>query len=429
MSAISNDVSLPLRRTTSKKAVLPTNLTTKKYPIHRWFNFVAGFSPEFVDSCIEQLPARVTNTLLDPFTGCGTAQVEGLRNKMNVVGYEAHPFFFKIAKAKLSMNSLRELDEIRSAIAVGFLAPVSIDTVSESARNYLCKLYRHEDLEKLLGARRQLESVGVSDLAYLVLSKIFDQVSHSKTDGIYKAPTSVKNSKSPEAALDLVFALLQEDLSKSDKNTYLDRRLFNQTSERMEKVGSDTIDLIVTSPPYLNNFDFAEMTRQYLYFWGEASSWSDISDLVRASQIVNTTTALKGHRDIQNTYRDSLPLGIQTELEPIVSELNSQKRLRAGKKDYDLLVFPYFSQMQSVLVECFRVLRVGGHFHMMVSDAALYGTHIPAPQVLSRIMSEIGFYNVECNKVRERGNRWVLKKRDGSPVGLGEYHIIAGKTL
>jgi len=35
----------------------------------------------------------------------------------------------------------------------------------------------------------------------------------------------------------------------------------------MQAVAADSGSLIVTSPPYLNNFDFAEMARMYLYFW------------------------------------------------------------------------------------------------------------------------------------------------------------------
>jgi hypothetical protein len=40
-------------------------------------------------------------------------------------------------------------------------------------------------------------------------------------------------------------------------------------------------------------------------------------------------------------------------------------------------------------------------------------------------MADMGFLGVECLKMRERGHRWVLEKRDGSPTGLGEYHLVA----
>ena len=38
-------------------------------------------------------------------------------------------------------------------------------------------------------------------------------------------------------------------------------------SQKMASVADQSIAVIVTSPPYLNNFDYAEMTRMYLYFW------------------------------------------------------------------------------------------------------------------------------------------------------------------
>lgn len=54
---------------------LPTNTTTKNHPIHRWFNFIAGFSPEFVRQCIGALSIRGKGPLLDPFAGCATSLI------------------------------------------------------------------------------------------------------------------------------------------------------------------------------------------------------------------------------------------------------------------------------------------------------------------------------------------------------------------
>jgi DNA modification methylase len=193
----------------------------------------------------------------------------------------------------------------------------------------------------------------------------------------------------------------------------------------MVEVKTGSVDLIITSPPYLNNFDYAEMTRMHLYFLGMASSWSDISEKVRAKLIVNTTTALKGHKNNQDKYKNSLPNFIVDELIPIVNSLANAKNVKAGKKEYNLLVYPYFAQMQNVLRECGRVLKKGRHFHMMVADAALYGIHISTPQIISVLIKNLGFRQVECTQVRQRGHRWILEKREGSPNGLGEYHIFA----
>lgn len=197
------------------------------------------------------------------------------------------------------------------------------------------------------------------------------------------------------------------------------------SSEDMSLVDTGSVDVAVTSPPYLNNFDFAEMTRMHLYFWGPCGSWREITDLVRSKLVVNTTTALTGHRDVQAEHRNGIAGPLLPELDRIVAALAQERRVRAGKKEYDLLVYPYFAQLTRVLLETQRCLTVGGSAHVVVADAAFYGIHVSTPQFLASAMSEMGFQAVQCIKLRDRGQRWILDKRDGSPTGLGEYHISA----
>ena len=127
----------------------------------------------------------------------------------------------------------------------------------------------------------------------------------------------------------------------------------------MSELDDDSIDLVVTSPPYLNNFDFAEMTRMYLYFWRIASSWREITTRIRTRLLVNTTTALQGHKERQHIYRSTLPDAVRTDADIVVESLSQRRRVKAGKKDYNLLVYPYLSQMQQVLREAQRALRPG----------------------------------------------------------------------
>jgi hypothetical protein len=112
---------------------------------------------------------------------------------------------------------------------------------------------------------------------------------------------------------------------------------------------------------------------------------------------------------------------LREELTPIVDDL--QKKCRAGKKDYDLMVYPYYSQIKSVLKEIFRVLKSGGRVHWVVADAALYGVHLKTHEHTKTIMEAIGFSSVTIHFIRKRGHRWLLSKRQGAKEGLGEYHI------
>jgi hypothetical protein len=76
--------------------------------------------------------------------------------------------------------------------------------------------------------------------------------------------------------------------------------------------------------------------------------------------LVNTTTALVGHRVRQSEYREEVVSSLRSELDTIVKTLTGERAQRAGKKEYHLLVYPYCAQMSRVLSECFRCLKRGG---------------------------------------------------------------------
>jgi DNA modification methylase len=411
---------------------LPTNTTTANHAIHRWFNFIAGFSPEFVDKvCRDSLADRRPALLLDPFAGCGTALLEAVAQEIDAIGYEAHPFFERICRAKLSgPEALPRLGAIESALAAGFERPAPLCVLGNAQRAFLEKLFPRDVLPQLLGARENLVALALDNdpLAFLVLARTLELSSHSATDGIYKAPTSKKRAFSPAAAAALVCHMVRADLeSISTAPLPPVARIFGKSSEEMAELSDASVSIVVTSPPYLNNFDYAEMTRMQLYFWGMAASWGEITEKVRNRLIVNTTTALKGHRRLQQDYRSEIPAVVQDELAQVVRALRERRTQKAGKKEYDLLVYPYFAQLGRVFRECLRVLRSGAPLHIMVADSALYGVHIKTPQLLSRLLEDLGFSAVQCSLVRKRGQRWLLEKREGAGERLGEYHLQANR--
>ena len=410
---------------------LPTNTTTYRHAVHRWFNFIAGFSPEFVSQCLEQERVSLSSTLLDPFAGCATAPVAACHQGFQAIGYEAHPVLARIARAKLpDLSAPNRVKLIHQIITTGLSKPVSTASLAEPPRVFLEKLFPQASLECLLGARAALKSANMEDddLAFLILSSMAEKCCHSQTDGIYKAPTSRKSFITPWQALESVFDLVCTDLSMKGVLQYGSLgTIYEGDAASMKDVANDSVAIVVTSPPYLNNFDFAEMTRMLLYFWEMASSWGDITDKVRSKLLVNTTTALKGHKTKQMMYRDNLPLRVHAELDTVVQSLAQERTTRAGKKEYDFLVYPYFSKLSDIFREAYRCLSPGGTTHIMISDAALYGIHISAPQVLAEILESLGYIDCSCSLVRKRGHRWLLDKRDGSPIGLGEYLVRAQK--
>ena len=87
----------------------------KSLAMHRWSNWIAGFSGEFARSAITRfLPhPRQSQTVLDPFAGVGTTLVEASRLELDSIGFEINPFAALVCRVKLGAAdvSLRELQE------------------------------------------------------------------------------------------------------------------------------------------------------------------------------------------------------------------------------------------------------------------------------------------------------------------------------
>jgi DNA modification methylase len=411
--------------------ILPTHTTADRHPVHRWFGFVAGFSPEYVRACISEAGLGHEDRVLDPFVGCGTTLVEANATGIRSVGFEPHPFFADVCRAKLlvemSPDGVREIQDLLTSARP---RPI-VETCSPEATTFLQKLIPNPSLAKLIGARVLCETLGESQalVARLILSRVLDLCSHAKTDGIYKAPTSKKLAADYDEALARVCSMIAADLAAARSFGMTNRaQLLEASAEDMSKVAKGSCSLLITSPPYLNNFDFAEMTRMYLYFWGYAGNWGEISARVRSKLIVNTTTALKGHRDRLLQYRAETPPTVWERLDGYRDELAVRRQTKAGKKEYDRLIYPYFAQMTRVARSAARALKATAAVRIILADAALYGVHIKTHEVLADILASVGYEKIQIRRLRERGKRWVLDKRQGADEGLGEYEIMAAKS-
>ncbi|MBN3928027.1 hypothetical protein [Nostoc sp. NMS4] len=408
-------------------ALAPTNLTSSRHPIHRWVNFIAGYSPEFVSACIREAGLSLGDTILDPFGGLGTTPIQSLLDGFSCIACEANPYFADLAIAKCQaalgainpnevFSTLHQLDPYKGELA---------DIYSVDALTFLNKLIPETELRFLVNARlKESEITPDNKLFYrLVVSVILELTSKSQTDGIYKAPTTKKKSNSFPDALLRIESQIIADFKLITKNQNINYEIIKGSAHNLCQSPSSIASLCITSPPYLNNFDYAEMSRMELYFWGYASSWREITNRVRSVLIPNTTTIPIEIKKNHELYAKKLSNEFIESVRPIINELKNRRSHRAGKKDYYSLVFPYFAEIRKVFMECFRLLKSNAEIHVIVGDAYLYGIHIPTGQLTMSLLQEIGFEKMEIKLLRNRGSRWIQSKREGAGTPIGEYWI------
>lgn len=170
-----------------------------------------------------------------------------------------------------------------------------------------------------------------------------------------------------------------------------------------------SIDLAVTSPPYLNNYGYADRTRLEMYFFGWAKSWRDITTQVRDRLIIAATTQVR-RSEFQPQFLSSdiqmIEPKLYSELLEKIRLLSEQRLQKGGKKSYDLMVVGYFNDMIQVFQQVHHVLKLGASFFLVLGDSAPYGIHILTEEYLGRLALALGFRRYRIHNLRERGGKW-----------------------
>lgn len=88
----------PTERKENRSGTFTDNM---RLPVHRWFRYSAGFSAEWAERLIADLPRTEQPAVLDPFAGSGTVLLAAEKVGAVAYGFESHPFVFRVASGKL----------------------------------------------------------------------------------------------------------------------------------------------------------------------------------------------------------------------------------------------------------------------------------------------------------------------------------------
>ena len=393
-----------------------------KAPIHRWFTYPAGFSYKGVEEAFRLYNIRPGMTVYEPFAGTATTNLVCKSHGVHSWGIEAHPFVQFVAQTKLywefDARALRgEIETLTTRIQADLPDKPGKAVVEATFPELVRKCYHPDKLERLWTCREAIFALPSSpfrDLAKLGLTNILRALADVHTGWPYIAPGKPKNSPSDVAgALRDQLYLMAEDIAvtvRAQRPGARTRFIPGDARERHPEIESDSVDLSFTSPPYLNNFDYADRTRLETYFWGEAKNWSDITKKVRTKLIMSATTqALRTGFDGSAALAPELceiAPDFSKKLQAKVSQLVELRNTKGGKKSYDMMVAGYFNDMLPVLREAYRVLKPGAALVQILGDSAPYGVHIPTDVYLGEIGLAIGFGSYQIEDLRVRGGKW-----------------------
>jgi hypothetical protein len=398
-------------------------------PFDRWYRYPAGFSPASCKVALDAVGVAELQTVVDPFAGIASVGTAAARCRVRFVGIEAHPQIAELAclKFRRPASSARLLEAAAAIVATrdAVAAPAA-----ESEHPLVRRCFDEQVLQTLVKLRTAiLCSSSESWAPYLkwALLGTLRDVAAVKIGWPYQRPALARNPphKDPIKRFLQRVSWMAEDLltisweatsivvSADSRDTYPWQKLFAEHKA----------DASVASPPYFNNFDYADATRLELYFWRTALSWREMCENVRSGMIIATTQQTRV--DVAKNAQAQLEIYpvFRNELHDLIAALAEQRVLRDRGKEYDRVLGPYFLGLARVLSNMFNALQPGAKCAWLIGDSAPYGVYVNTPKLIAALAEDLGYKLEKDVEIRKRGNRW-LQNGVRHRVALSERLVV-----
>jgi DNA modification methylase len=390
-----------------------------KLPIHRWFRYSAGFSAEWVEQEILAYKRKdSTISILDPFAGSATTLLTAESVKTKAVGFEPHPFIYRVAKAKLGWNvDTKHLREIYRE-----LVRKAGEEITETKRfdiPLLGKCFTNDSLSKLDSLKDIYLSEfdngnPVNEIIWLCITSIIRACSTAGTAQWQYVLPNKKKSKvlDPFDAFAMKIEQMIEDITYAKDNNWLSNsKIINTDARNPEYKEIKLFDLVITSPPYPNNYDYADATRLEMTFWGEIKGWGDLHSSVRQYLLRSCSQhSSKEKLQLDDLLQNDILLPIKDELVEACKELERLRSTKGGRKTYHTMAAAYFTDLGNALHSLRPIVKKNGRMCFVIGDSAPYGVYLAVDKWLGKLALSAGFKSYSFEKIRDRNIKWKNRK-------------------
>jgi DNA modification methylase len=403
-------------RTSAQVQRSGTFLDNMKLSVHRWFRYSAGFAAEWAQSTIKSLELGQSSLTFDPFAGSGTTLLAADAMRVRSVGIEAHPFVRRVCQAKLFWGTSSDLFIDRANL---LLEMAQSDKGTEPNHpDLISRCYSPKALRQLDSLKRAWISTAddtpTSELVWLAITSILRPTASAGTaQWQYILPNKIKkNITEPFDAFLSQVGLMKSDmmLMKEEHDFTLAQIVFGD-ARKCDNISSNSIDVVITSPPYANNYDYADATRFEMSFWGEVQSWGDLHDAVRKNLIVSSSQHASIDKvELEKVLAREAVRPIRKALEDVCQNLATERLLHGGKKHYHTMIASYFADMGEAWRELRRVCKKTATVQFVIGDSAPYGIYVPVHEWFGQLALASGFQEHSFVKLRDRNIKWKNRK-------------------
>lgn len=372
----------------------------------RIFPYYAGFSGSFVRQLIASLQLKSDSIILDPWNGSGTTTKSALDLGFRAIGIDLNPAMVVVAKASLISDSDHKkvfsilkkiLDRLSHSETVAIKrSDDPLETwLQPSSASYI--RFLEYEINKILispknyrplNNQKNLDSLSpIAAFFYVCLFKVTRKL---LSDFVASNPTWIKNPKSkhqrkrPSRSF-IANLFAQEVSSISSLSEINDSKHVNYRNHINLNIGnaeslslaSDSIDLIISSPPYCTRIDYAVSTSFELAVLG--FSREEFIDLRR--KLTGTSTVQKFNIDADSAWGPTcLDFLKNLQAHPSVASHGYYYKNHAQ----------YFKSLSLSVAELSRVLKSSGLCFLVIQDSYYKDIYNDLPLIITEMASNAG---------------------------------------
>jgi len=316
------------------------------------FSWRGQFSPELVERLLAANAAR-GGTVLDPFVGSGTTLHEAARQHLPSIGFDVNPAAIVMANAARFSNltSAERDSELTQFLSwIDRLWPMPLLIGASGPQDASTASARHK-------LTRWLESIPLDSPASILVSNLIVQLDgelHRGHDDVPEATIWTRANELRKTIQALPFTTAQCIVAQGDA--------------RLLPLGAHTVDYVLTSPPYINVFNY----HQHYRTASELMGW----DVLRVAR----------------------------------SEFGSNRKNRGNRF---LTVVEYAIDMASALREMHRVLKPSGIASLVVGrESNVRGTSFANARIVTALATSGGWFRLDRRQERRFKNKfgeWIYE--------------------
>ena len=350
---------------------------------HNFFKYPAKFIPEIAKWSIKNFSVE-RDYVLDCFAGSGTSLVEASLLKRRPLAIDFDPLSLLIIKSKTKKLKKNEVYIIRKHLNnIINKEPKRIFTPN---LDNLKKWFPDKNIRQLSIIISNINKFKKKDKnIYNFLAVCFASIIRKSSYADNTSPKpyiSKRFPKEPGSPSDLFLKIVEKNieiLQDNKFNLYYSVKIIGDDARKIKKnIYKNQVQHILSSPPYINAFDYVRITRLENLWLGNYTQ----------EEIIDHKKKQIGTELISANSYNILPpkFGINELDKKIKSVFKIDKR-RAW------VVYQYFSDISSNLQHSYEVLKSGGVYTIVVGDCTIRGEIFEIYKYLIVFAKRIGFKN------------------------------------